>query len=124
MQHQDLLDRLDALEALLADRLHLNTRGGLAPMLRAAKGRLPKKALQQAGELVTVRALLASPGAAGRVDVSSAEATIAMLERHLDAVPDGKYRRRAWSALWGGIALQVLLVIVALAVVLRWRGLI
>lgn len=124
MQHAELKSRIDALEARMAEQLHLQARSGLPGLLRAAKGRLPKRAIQDAAELVSVRSMLANPGAAGSIDVSRAVETCEMLERHLDAIPDGKYRRRAWSALWGGIALQILVVLALLFVVLRWRGLI
>lgn len=121
--HADLSARIDALERRLAERLHLRAGAGLPAKLRAARGRLPRRALARARELVDARALLASPGAAAALDAGRAHDTCALLERHLDAVPEGKWRRRARAALWGRIALQVLVVILLVLAVLRWRGL-
>ena len=66
--HADLSARIDALERRLAERLHLRAGAGLPAKLRAARGRLPRRALVRARELVDARALLASPVLRGLYD--------------------------------------------------------
>ncbi|UWQ17585.1 hypothetical protein [Jannaschia sp. M317] len=115
-----LLNRIDEVDALLGERLHLS--GPLRRKLSAARGRLPRVALRQARELLEAKGRLANPTTARALDRSRVEQTCAMLERHLSAVPEGKYRKRAWSAMIAVIALRVLAVLVLVGVVLIWRG--
>lgn len=105
----------------MADRLYL-PRQDLRGLLRAARGRLPRPVLRQARELVDVRARLASPATAKTLNVSRARATCDLLERALAQVPEGKYRRRFWSARVGGVALNLLLVIGLVTAFLWWQG--
>lgn len=118
--HAHLKDRIGGIDALLGTRLHLS--GSLKDKLAAGRGRLPRVALAQARELVEAQARLANPATARTLDPSRVEATCAMLERHLAAVPEGKYRRRAWSGLFGIIAVRILIVLALLLTVLVWRG--
>ncbi|MFO6465669.1 hypothetical protein ACK8OR_14840 [Jannaschia sp. KMU-145] len=120
--HDATLTRIERTEALLAERLHL--RGRLADKLASARGRLPRAALAQGRELVDAKARLANPATARDLDPRRIEATCAMLDRHLAAIPEGKFRRRDRSALIGLAAIRVLIVIVLFAVILSWRGLI
>ncbi|WP_179379138.1 hypothetical protein [Jannaschia marina] len=119
--HGDLLQRIANVEALMAERLYLG-RGRLDRQLRAARGRLPRRVLRQARELVEAREMLANPATARTVKANRIAATCDLMERALHAVPEGKYRRRYWSARAGMAALNVLAVIALLAVVLWWRG--
>ena len=118
--HAHLKTRIAAVDALIGERLHV--RGSLREKLTGAKGRLPRVALAQANELVEAAGRLQNPATARTLDPTRIEATCAMLERHLLAIPESKYRRRAWSALIGTIALRLLIVLALLLVVLRWRG--
>lgn len=118
----DLNQRISRIDALLGERLYL--RGSLREKLADAKGRLPATALKQARELVQARDMLANPNLATKLDRTRIAATCDMLERHLDAVPEGKYRRRAWSAMFGTMALRVLIVIALFLAIIWWRGLV
>lgn len=118
--HNDLQQRIEGVERLLSDRLHLN--GRLDGMLRAARGRLPRRVLRQAAELVDARKRLANPATAKAVKPERVAATCDLMERALQAVPEGKYRRRYWAARAGMAALNVLIVIVLLLLFVWWRG--
>ncbi|PWJ22507.1 hypothetical protein [Jannaschia seohaensis] len=119
--HRDVAARIDAVEAALGERLHLS--GSLEAKLAGARGRLPRAALAQARELSTARAMLANPATARNLDAGRVVETCAMLERHLAAIPEGKYRRRARSGLIGLVALRLLIVFGLVLAVLAWRGL-
>ncbi|TFL19137.1 hypothetical protein [Jannaschia formosa] len=119
--HRDIAARIDAVEAALGERLHLS--GPLKAKLAGARGRLPRAALAQARELLAARAMLDNPATARHLDAGRIRDTCAMLERHLAAVPEGKYRRRARSAMIGGAALRVLAVLAAFLAFVAWRGL-
>ncbi|UWQ22520.1 hypothetical protein [Jannaschia sp. W003] len=123
MLHADALARIDALQALMAERLHLSRRARLGGVLHAARGRLPRAARRRARELIGLRAMLQAPATARAVDPNHVRDLCDALERYLGEVPEGKWRRRECSALWGGIALRVLVVVLLLVAVLHWRGL-
>ncbi|WP_220747530.1 MULTISPECIES: hypothetical protein [Jannaschia] len=118
--HADLTSRIDAVDRMMAERLYLS--GSLARKLAAARGRLPRVALAQANELVEAQARLENPATARHLNAARIEDTCKMLERHLVAVPKGKYRRRAQSAMIGLAALRVLIVLALFIAVLSWRG--
>jgi len=118
--HRDLLSRISALEDAMADRLYL-PKQNLASLLRAARGRLPRPVLRQARELVDVRARLENPATAKALNLQRANATCDLLERALAEVPEGKYRRRFWSARVGSAAMNVLLVLLLFGAFLWWR---
>ncbi|WP_371154853.1 hypothetical protein [Jannaschia sp. 2305UL9-9] len=118
--HAHLNDRIGGIDALLAERLHLT--GSLRDKIADARGRLPRVALAQARELIEAQDRLSNPATARALDPARVEATCAMLERHLHAVPEGKYRRRARSALIGLVAVRLLIVMVLFFALLVWRG--
>ena len=119
--HDDLKARIVRLEETMSDRLHLR-HAGLGHQLRAARGRLPRAILRQGRELAEAKARLANPATAKALNVSRLAATCDLMERALAAVPEGKYRRRFWSARIGMAALNVLAVIALALLFAWWRG--
>lgn len=119
--HDDVQRRIRAIEILMSDRLHL-THGRLDGLLRAARGRLPRGVLRQGRELVDAQARLANPATARAVRIERVTATCDLMERALRAVPEGKYRRRYWSARAGVAALNLLAVVGLFALFMWWRG--
>lgn len=120
--HRDLANRIDAVETLLAERLHVRG-GGLGAKLRAGRRRLPRRLGRQAQELVHARAMLDAPGAASKLDAHRIGAICARLEDYLRSIPAGKYARRDRSALLGLAAWRVLVLLVAIGALLVWVGL-
>ncbi|MEM8848778.1 MAG: hypothetical protein AAGE03_01950 [Pseudomonadota bacterium] len=121
--HRDLANRIDALEALMAERLHVRG-GGFRAKLEAGRGRLPRKLRRQAQELADARAMLAMPSMAAKLDARRIEEVCALLERHLRTIPEGKYARRDWSATLGLAALRVLILFAAIGAFLAWTKII
>jgi len=118
--HTKLLNRIHQVDALLGTRLHVD--GPLRVKLQHAQARLPRTLRKRAGELVQAQQLLQNPVLATRLDPARVVQTCALLERHLKSIPQGKYRRRDWSALIGLAAWRVLLVVAAFAVFAVWIG--
>ncbi len=121
MQHAALAQRIDAIETLMADRLHL--RGGLAQMQRDAQAHLPRPIRPRLAELVEARARLANPATARALEAARVADSCHRVERVLRDIPKGKYRRRARSRRVGIAALRVLIVVVAALIVVYMRGL-
>jgi hypothetical protein len=122
MPHSSVAARIDAIEAKLGRRFF--PRGPHKVKPAAARARLPKTALVRGRKLAEARALLADPATARSLDPTRIEETCALPERHPGTVPEGKYRRRAISAMIGTVAMRSLVTLALLPAVLHWRDLV
>lgn len=121
MTPDEMRARLSSLEDKMRDRLYINA-PDLRRLLIAARGRLPRRILRRAQELMEFEARLAHPAMAATTDAARFRETCAIVEDALRSVPDGKYRRRQWWGTTGLVAVRVLTVLAALSTFLWWKS--
>ena len=93
-----------------------------ATKVKSIRGRLPRRVKRSLDFLVEIETRMENPKLAAKTDAARVTAAYGIVRDFLEEVKPGKFAKRRISALIAGIALQVLLVIVLLGVVLRWRG--
>ena len=113
--------RIEGLEQALHQKLGLRGRGLSARLARA--GRLLPGRVRRAGALlVEAEQKLAHPKLALQLDEARLDAAFADIETHLDGI-DPKDRRRGKLLGWlGGVVFNLILLVVLVLLLLKWRG--
>ena len=111
----------DRLCQLLDERL--NAKGKtLAAKVRSVRHRLPRRVKRQLAFLLEVEPRMENPKLAAKTDAAKVAAAYGVARDYLEEIKPGLYAKRKSSALIAGIAFQVLIVLILLLAVLRWRG--
>ncbi len=113
--------------AALKDKLRakLGVRGAdLRTRLRRAGRRLPKSGHQAGVVLTEAERRMPHPKLRIRLDVARIDAALAEINDHLDGIDAKDRRKGALLGMAGGLVFNLMLVVVALIAILRWRGLI
>ncbi|GGL67219.1 hypothetical protein [Wenxinia marina] len=111
------------LRALIEERLRLRAPDLTRALARAGR-RLPRKVRRAAAQVDEAARLTQHPKLSRQIDLAGVEAAHGLAAAHLRAIdPKAERRRRIldWLAL---IALNLLLIGIALVAWLRWRGLV
>lgn len=118
---RDIPMKAEAVRALIEERLGIKARD-LGQAVRKARRMLPRWARKQAAVLVAAERAARSPKTAKQIDRTKVMHAYEVITNHLRAINVNARRRDRLLRLLGVIAFQVLLLIAAFIVYLRWRG--
>ncbi|WP_158968755.1 hypothetical protein [Chachezhania sediminis] len=124
MQAQaDIAQELQALSQLAHEKLGTSGKT-VAESFRRTRGLLPRRLRAKARVLAAAEPLASHPKLHLMLDTASLDRDAKEIRAHLASV-DPKERHKGWWLGWAAaLAFNILLVMVLLIVVLRWRGLI
>lgn len=123
MLEEELSTKAQALAALMEK--HLGARGKtLEASLRRAGRQLPKGLRAKAQMLVEAEQMAKHPKLVRRIDESAVKAACNDLEVYLKGIDHAERRKTRALNIAAGLALNLLILVVAFLVFLRWRGLI
>lgn len=113
--------QIQTIKALLREKL--GVRGAdLNTALRRARYRLPRKIYRQGMELVRAAPLAGHPKLRLTLDQAALAAAASGVQTHLAAIDVADRRKGWWLGMLGGLAFNLILAVVLLIVVLKWRG--
>lgn len=118
---RDIPMKAEALRALMEERLGVKGRD-LASVVRKGRRMLPRWARKQADVLVAAERAARSPKTAKQIDRTKVMHAYELVTNHLRAINVNAQRRDRLIKLLGLIAFQVLLLVAAFIVYMRWRG--
>lgn len=104
-------------------QLKLGVRGrGLETRLRRARRDLPRPLRREGQKLINVGLLVDHPKLARLVDPPSVDTAFDIITAHLKKVDPADRRRGALLGLMGGLVFNLLVLVAAVLVLLRWQG--
>ena len=111
----------DRVAQLLEERLGLGGKGLAAKMKRA--GRLLPRKVRDAGKQLAVSAQKAqNPKLLGQIDMGEVTEAYDVCLKHLIAIDPVDRKRGLLAGMIGSVAFGVLVLMIAIAVLLAWRG--
>lgn len=111
----------DRVAQLLEERLGLGGKGLAAKMKRAGRG-LPRK-VRDAGKLLAAAAQKAqNPKLLGQIDMGEVTEAYDVCLKHLIAIDPVARKRNLFAGMVGSVGFGILVLVIALAVLLAWRG--
>ncbi|MCA3437536.1 MAG: hypothetical protein LW703_06340 [Rhodobacter sp.] len=111
----------DRVAQLLKERLGLGGKGLAAKMKRA--GRLLPRKVRDAGKQLAVSAQKAqNPKLLGQIDMGEVTEAYDVCLKHLIAIDPVDRKRGLLAGMIGSVAFGVLVLMIAIAVLLAWRG--
>lgn len=99
-------------------------KGPLVKRLRKAGVGLPRRVKADAEVIGNALELQAHPKLRRRVNIEDVGAAHDRIAAHLDRIDPNERRKDFWLSVLRGFALNVLMIALLLALVLKWRGLI
>jgi hypothetical protein len=121
--HDDLIARLDRLRPLFREKIG-GTGASMERDARKKGHRLPRGMRRRARALARAEPMLAHPKLRLTQDAVQLNRQADVLEDYLNAIDLADRRKGWWLGMLGGMAFNILLVMILLVVVLRWRGLV
>jgi len=122
------MNQQTSLEQMIADvlselRAKLGVRGkDLATALSKARHRLPRRIYNLGQVLVAAEPLAGHPKLGLTLDQTALTAAAEEINAHLAAIDLAERRKSWWLGILGGLSFNLILMVVLLIVVLRWRG--
>jgi hypothetical protein len=111
----------DRVAQLLEERLGLGGKG-LAAKLKRAGRTLPRK-VRDAGKLLAAAAQKAqNPKLLGQIDMGEVTEAYDVCVKHLIAIDPVARKRNLFAGMVGSVGFGILALVIALAVLLAWRG--
>jgi hypothetical protein len=111
----------DRVAQLLEERLGLGGKG-LAAKLKRAGRTLPRK-VRDAGKLLAAAAQKAqNPKLLGQIDMGEVTEAYDVCVKHLLAIDPVARKRNLFAGMVGSVGFGILALVIALAVLLAWRG--
>ncbi|SFO40216.1 hypothetical protein SAMN04487859_14115 [Roseovarius lutimaris] len=117
----DFNTRLERLQTALRERMRLRGRT-LEAQLRRAGRRLPKRQRRAGAIVLGAQDWMAHPKLARVLDISQVNAAFADLHAHLDTIDPKEDRKTAILRLFGGVVLNLALLVILLVLVIKWQG--
>lgn len=114
---------LDRVSALLREKLGVRGRS-FAVRLRRAGRALPTPAQRAGRELIATQALIAHPKLRRQVDEGQVRRALREVQAGLDPIDPRDRRKGLLLGLTGSVVFNLIVVVGAVIVLLRWRGLI
>lgn len=108
------------ISALMGERYRV--KGTLAERAARARRRLPAKVRDALETLVSAEHMAANPRLAPQIDMETVAAAYDLALKHLNGVNLADRRWGAVVGVAGSVAFSLLVVVVLLVAVLRWRG--
>ncbi len=121
MDAADISGKTLALRKLLEAKLGVRSKS-LRQALKRAGRRLPRGMRRQGEVLLRAEQLAANPKLARQLRPAEVDQAFAALNSHLEAIDVADRRKGWWLSLAGSLATNILLFIVGVLLVLRWRG--
>lgn len=122
-ESQDITVLVDGLETRLEKKFG-QRKGPLVKRLRKAGAGLPRRVKADAETLGQALAFQQHPKLRRRVDSGEVSAAHDRIAAHLDRIDPKERRKDFWLSVLRSVALNVLMIVVLVALVLKWRGLI
>lgn len=113
---------IEEIRMLLKEREHAS--GDLAAALKRARRRLPRRIYMQGMKIADALPALEHPKLRQTVDEKPLRGAAREVKAHLKEIDIADRRKGFWLGILGNIAFSILVVLILLIVVLRWRGLI
>ncbi|MBQ4825029.1 MULTISPECIES: hypothetical protein [unclassified Leisingera] len=113
---------IEDIRTLLKEREQAS--GDLAAALKRARRRLPRRVYKQGMKLADALPMLEHPKLRPTVDEKPLRGAAREVKAHLQKIDLADRRKGFWLGVLGSAAFSLLVVLILLVVVLRWRGLI
>lgn len=113
---------IEDIRTLLKEREHAS--GDLAAALKLVRRRLPRRVYKQGMKLAGALPLLEHPKLRQTVDQKPLRGAAREVKAHLKEIDVADRRKGFWLGVLGSMAFSLLVVMILLVVVLRWRGLV
>ena len=121
-QAEHIRSHAETLRRLMARQLGLR-KGRLSRRLAKAGRRLPTGVRKDIALVAEAEEMARNPRLALRLDTTTIDPAFDRAAAHLRAIDVADRRKGLFLSILGGVAFNILAVIVLLIVVLRWRGL-
>lgn len=117
----DIASRIAEITALLQAEFRASG-GTLAEALTECRRRLPRRLRAQADFLAEIEPLAAHPRLARQLDLARAESASTAVHTYLSRLNRGRRRVDLLLTVLGSVAFGLLVMLILMVLVLRWRG--